>query len=122
MLGVRALEACLRAGVEVVLMSGRRRAQVAEGARLIGQRSFIYEAGSVLVLDGEEVWLTGALQPGERSVHEQITDSGAPALLLDRYAGRLEYHDPWDRDRAVSHLFPGLVDTPESDTCLHESR
>jgi hydroxymethylpyrimidine pyrophosphatase-like HAD family hydrolase len=121
MLGVRALEACLRAGVEVVLMSGRRRAQVAEGARLIGQRSFIYEAGSVLVLDGEEVWLTGGLQPGERSVHEQITDSGAPALLLDRYAGRLEYHDPWDRDRAVSHLFRGLVDAPEADELLHEA-
>ena len=29
LLGVRAIEACLRAGVEVVLMSGRRRAQVA---------------------------------------------------------------------------------------------
>ena len=29
--GVRAVQACLRAGVEVVLMSGRRRAQVAGG-------------------------------------------------------------------------------------------
>ncbi|HEV3228430.1 MAG TPA: hypothetical protein VGY97_03070 [Solirubrobacteraceae bacterium] len=121
LLGVRALEACLRAGVEVVLMSGRRRAQVAEGARLIGQRSFIYEAGSVLVLDGEEVWLTGELQPGERNVHEQITDSAAPALLLERYAGRLEYHDPWDRDRAVSHLFRGLVDAVEADEVLREA-
>jgi hydroxymethylpyrimidine pyrophosphatase-like HAD family hydrolase len=32
--GVRAVQACLRAGVEVVLMSGRRRAQVFEDARL----------------------------------------------------------------------------------------
>ena len=35
--GVRAVEACLRAEVEIVLMSGRRRAQVAEDARLLGQ-------------------------------------------------------------------------------------
>ncbi|HMH47923.1 MAG TPA: hypothetical protein VK538_09440, partial [Solirubrobacteraceae bacterium] len=35
--GVRAVQACLRADVEVVLMSGRRRAQVFEDARLLGQ-------------------------------------------------------------------------------------
>ena len=35
--GVRAMQACLRADVEVVLMSGRRRAQVHEDARLLGQ-------------------------------------------------------------------------------------
>ena len=35
--GVRAVQACLRADVEVVLMSGRRRAQVHEDARLLGQ-------------------------------------------------------------------------------------
>ncbi len=34
--GVRAVQACLRAGVEVVLMSGRRKAQLAEDARLLG--------------------------------------------------------------------------------------
>jgi hypothetical protein len=72
LLGVRAIEALLRAGVEVVLMSGRRRGAVAEDARLFGQTSFIYEAGCVLVLDSEEQWLTDGLLPGERSVHEQI--------------------------------------------------
>jgi hydroxymethylpyrimidine pyrophosphatase-like HAD family hydrolase len=54
-------------------------------------------------------------------VYEQITDSGAPALLLDRYAGRLEYHDPWDRDREVSHLFRGLVNALEADELLREA-
>jgi hydroxymethylpyrimidine pyrophosphatase-like HAD family hydrolase len=39
--GVRAVQACLRADVEVVLMSGRRRAQVREDARLLGQSSYI---------------------------------------------------------------------------------
>jgi hypothetical protein len=123
--GVRAIQACLRADVEVVLMSGRRRAQVFEDARLLGQRSFIYEAGACVVLDGEEHWLTGdrwniAQQPGELTIAEQIERSGAPALLLEHFEGRLEYHEPWHVQREVSHLFRGLVDAPEADALLVE--
>lgn len=123
--GVRAVQACLRADVELVLMSGRRRAQVFEDARLLGQRSFIYEAGACVVLDGEEHWLTGGgwnipQQPGELTIAEQIERSGAPALLLEHYAGRLEYHEPWHVQREVSHLFRGLVDAAEADALLAE--
>jgi len=118
--GVRAIQACLRAGVEVVLMSGRRRAQVYEDARLLGQGSFIFEAGACVVLDGEEHWLTGDLMPGEVSIAEQIERSGAPALLLEHYRGRLEYHEPWHVEREVSHLFRGLVVAAEVDSLLAE--
>ena len=118
--GVRAVQACLRAGVEVVLMSGRRRAQVHEDARLLGQSSFIFEAGACVVLEGEEHWLTGELLPGELTIAEQIERSGAPALLLERYLGRLEYHEPWHVGREVSHLFRGLVDAAEVDRVLIE--
>jgi hypothetical protein len=123
--GVRAVQACLRADVEVVLMSGRRRAQVYEDARLLGQASFIYEAGACVVLDGEENWLTGdgwniRQQPGELTIAEQIEHSGAPQLLLEHYAGRLEYHEPWHVQREVSHLFRGLVDALEVDALLAE--
>jgi hypothetical protein len=119
--GVRAVQACLRAGVEVVLMSGRRSAQVLEDARLLGQSSFIFEAGACVVLDGEEHWLTGDLLPGEQTISEQIEAAGAPALLLERYAGRLEYHEPWHLQREVSHLFRGLVDAREADELLAAS-
>ena len=118
--GVRAVQACLRADVEVVLMSGRRRAQVLEDARLLGQASYIYEAGACVVLDGEEHWLTGDLMPGELTIAEQIEASGAPAMLLVHYAGRLEYHEPWHVDREVSHLFRGLIDSLEADRLLAE--
>jgi hypothetical protein len=118
LIGVRALEACARAEVEVVLYSGRRRAQVFEDSRIIGARSYIFEAGSALVLDGELHWLTGDLVPDERTIFEQISDSGAPEVLLDRYAGRLEYHEPWHVDREVSHLFRGLVDPAEAEAVL----
>jgi phosphoglycolate phosphatase len=178
LLGMRAIEACLRAGVEVVLMSGRRRIQVAEDARLLGQSAYIFEAGACVVLGagqlgparatttagqasgvpgqasgvpgqargvpgqasgardpaadgatgvkvgvpagGEEHWLTGELQPGELTIAQQIERSGAPAMLLERYEGRLEYHEPWHVDREVSHLFRGLVDAFEVDALLAE--
>jgi hydroxymethylpyrimidine pyrophosphatase-like HAD family hydrolase len=124
--GVRAIEACLRADVEVVLMSGRRRIQVAEDARLLGQSAYVFEAGACVVLGGdprlggEEHWLTGDLRPGELTIAEQIELTGAPAMLLEHYRGRLEYHEPWHLNREVSHLFRGLVDAFEVDALLAE--
>ena len=119
LLAARALEACHRAGVEVVIKSGRRRAQVMEDARLIGQTSYIFEVGSGLVIDGELTFLTGDLQPREGlTVHAQIEQTGAPALLLERYAGRLEPHSPWHVDREVSHLFRGSIEAREANELL----
>jgi HAD superfamily hydrolase (TIGR01484 family) len=119
LLAARALEACHRAGVEVVIKSGRRRAQVMEDARLLGQSSYIFEVGAGLVVDGEVTFLTGELQPREgQSVHEQIAATGAPELLLDRYGGRLEYHAPFHVGREVSHVFRGAVDAREANELL----
>jgi hydroxymethylpyrimidine pyrophosphatase-like HAD family hydrolase len=119
---IRALQACHRADVEVVIFSGRRQAQVMEDARLLGQTAYIFEAGSGLVVDGELEWLTGGLEPDDEGVtiHDQITACGAPAMLLDRYSGRLEYHEPWHLNRDVSHLFRGLIDAEEADALLRE--
>ena len=118
----RALEACFRANVEVVLKSGRRKAQVMEDARLIGQTAYIYEMGCGLVIDGEETLLTGDLRPTDgKTVHDLIEESGAPKLLLDTYEGRLEYHSPWHLNRDISHLFRGLVNGMEADALLDEN-
>ena len=119
LLGVRALEACHRAGVEVVIYSGRRQQTVHYDARLMGITSYAFEAGAAVVLDGELHWLTGDLVPRDgETIFEQIEASGAPALLLERYAGRLEYHAPWHQGREVSHLFRGDVDAFEVDELL----
>jgi hydroxymethylpyrimidine pyrophosphatase-like HAD family hydrolase len=116
-----ALEACHRAEVEVVIMSGRRRTQVAEDARLIGQSAYIYEVGCGLTLEGEDTLLTGELIPTPgHTVHALIEQSGAPALLLESYPGRLEPHAPWHRDREFSHLMRGLVDADEANRLLSE--
>ncbi len=111
LLPARALEACHRTGCEVMLMSGRRRSQVAEDARLIGHTAYSFEVGGGLVIDGEESWLCGHFNPRDgRSPWELIEESGAPALLLGTYAGQLEPHAPWHLGREVSHLFRGRVD------------
>lgn len=119
-LGVRALEACWRADAEAVLYSGRGRSSVFEAARLIGSSAYIFELGCGLVVDDELEWLTGGLEPStERgSIFHQIEASGAPALLLERFAGRLEYHTPWSVGREVSHLFRGAVDVDRAQALL----
>lgn len=115
LLGTRALEACARAGAEVVIYSGRMRSSVFEAARLIGARSYIFELGCGLILDGELEWLTDGLEPSDEAgtIHAQIERSGAPALLQERFAGRLELHTPWSDRRDVSHLFRGDVPLDE---------
>ncbi len=115
----RGLEACDRAGVEVVIMSGRREAQVHEAARLMGQTSYIYEAGCAFAIDGERTLMTGEMVPDERgTVYEQIEERGIPAMLFDHFEGRLEYHSPWHVGRVLSHLFRGKVDVGEANELL----
>lgn len=110
MLGARALEACARAEVEVVPYSGRRQSTLLHNAVILGLRSWIFEAGCGMVVDGEVVPLV-----------EEEDDSGANALLLSRYAGRLEMYDPWNRGRESSRLYLGFgVDVVEADELLTE--
>jgi phosphoglycolate phosphatase len=115
----RALEACYRADVEVVIMSGRREAQVMADARLIGQRAYIYEAGCGVVIDDERTYLTGDWVPDERGTPaEQLLAAGIPDLLFERFPGRLEWHSPWHHDRVLSHLFRGSVDVGDANALL----
>src|SRR5438270_8566251 len=109
---VRALQACDRAGAEVVLYSGRRELSVFDDARLLGLTSYSFELGCGLVVDGELEWLTDGVVPSPTagSIYAQIEASGAPRLLLERFAGRLEYHTALSRGRRVAHLFRGLGD------------
>jgi hydroxymethylpyrimidine pyrophosphatase-like HAD family hydrolase len=108
MLGARALEACWRADVEVVPYSGRRQSTLLHNAVMLGVRSWIFEAGCGMVIDGE-------LQP----LTEELDDSAANALLLSRFP--LEMYDPWNRGRESSRLYLGFgVDVAEADELLIE--
>ena len=115
----RTLEACHRARVEVVIMSGRREAQVVADARLLGQTSYIYEAGCGVVIDGERTLLTGDWVPSEEGTPaERMLAAGIPDLLFARFPERLEWHHPWHTDRVLSHLFRGKVDVEAANEVL----
>jgi phosphoglycolate phosphatase len=115
----RGLEACHRAGVEVVIMSGRREPQVHECARLIGQTSYIYEAGCAFAIDRETTLMTGEMEPDESgTIYEQIEARGIPRMLFEHFEGRLEYHAPWHTGRVLSHLFRGKVDVGAANELL----
>ena len=119
MAGAKAIQACLRADVEVCIYSGRNEVQVKEDARLFGQTAYIFEVGCGVVIDGEVEYLTGDLQPTpDFSIFEQIDRSGAPQLLLEAYPGRLEHHAPWHINRKISHLFRGAVDVNAANSLL----
>ena len=122
LLAMRALEACARAGVEVVPFSGRKQSSVWEVARMIASRAFIFEIGCGLMLDGELEWLTDGLEPSaeQGSIFDQIVASGAVDLLLSRFHGVLEPHSPWAALRDVSPLFRGSVDLDVANAALEE--
>jgi hydroxymethylpyrimidine pyrophosphatase-like HAD family hydrolase len=111
LLGLRALEACERAGMLVVAMSGRPRAMLAGDLRLLGIGDYIFEAGAGYVLDGELHWL------GDPDGNARIAASGAVTALVEHFDGRLEA-DPQPRE--ASHLLRGLVDVAEAEQLLAE--
>ncbi len=119
----RALEACHRAGVEVVIMSGRREDTVRSDARLLAQSSYIYEAGCAVMVDGERTYLTGDWVPDEHGTPvEKLLEAGIPELLFERFPGRLEWHAPWHTGRELSLLMRGKVDVAEANELLAERR
>ena len=116
------LEACHRAGVEVVIMSGRREAQVHSDARLMGQSSYIYEAGCAMVIDRERTLLTGPWEPDEDGTPaERIIAAGIPDRLFERFEGRLEWHAPWHTGRELSLLMRGKIDVGEANELIAEA-
>ena len=121
MLQARALEACDRADVEVVIKSGRRETSVMEDAKLIGQPSYICEVGAIVVIDGERTVFAGDFEPDpDKSPAETMVDRGVTDLLFEHFDGRLEYHAPWHHGRVLSHLFRGKVDVEEANALLRE--
>jgi HAD superfamily hydrolase (TIGR01484 family) len=114
-----ALVAARRAGLEIVLVSGRTRAQLFEAGRLLGLRDAIAEMGAVLVCDGraELQWGEAPRDLGETPA-EALERSGAVHALLDTFSGRIEPHVPWHENRQGTALLRGQVEVAEVDAAL----
>lgn len=117
----RALEAAHRAGVEIVPISGRRRDTVREPGRAMGATAYGFEIGGGLVVDGEDFWQTGSLQPGEgRTVFDEIMGRGVLELLTSHFPGLIELHSPWHTGREVTLLLRGELDADAAQRLLDD--
>lgn len=114
-----ALLALHAAGVALVLVSGRTRAQLTEAARILGADGFVGEMGAVLGWDAGRAGrvLPGALPPAllaeAGSPYDAIWRTGAVDGLLARHAGRLEPHAPWHVGHEADVMLRGHVDVQE---------
>jgi phosphoglycolate phosphatase len=121
---VNAIVELNRAKLHVVLCSGRNAKQLREITRLLGWDDFIGELGCIRSYDrGRRVvyetggWPADSLLPGE-TPYEAIEREGAVTLLRETFPGLIEYHDPWHRDREVTHILRGNVPIAEAQAAL----
>ena len=93
-------------------------------ARLLGQTSYIYEAGCGVMIDGERTYLTGRLDPGRERGRRRRSWStpGVPDLLFEHFGDRLEWHAPWHTGRELSLLMRGRIDVAEANELLARAR
>lgn len=116
-----ALVALLAAGIDLVLVSGRTRAQLTEAARIFGADGFVAEMGAIRGWDhGRRTEVDTGQAPPEVSgpLVPALRDAGLVDAFMARYAGRLEYHAPWHAGHETDVMVHGAVDVDEVDGWL----
>jgi hypothetical protein len=112
-----------RAGIPLVLVSGRTYAQLIEAARFVAADGVIAELGSLVGwARGETHLLPGDLpeQYNGRAPIDVMTELGIVEKLLAEHPGRLEWHEPWHADHASDAMLRGRADPVAVDAWLAE--
>jgi hypothetical protein len=113
-----------RAGVPLVLVSGRTHEQVVEAARIFAADGAIAELGSTISWDfGRSTHrLTGELPErfAGRTPMSVMADLGIVETLIAEHPGQLEWHAPWHATHATDALLRGRVDPLAVDAWLAE--
>jgi hydroxymethylpyrimidine pyrophosphatase-like HAD family hydrolase len=110
-----------RAGIPLVLVSGRTYRQLIEVARFVAADGVIAELGSLVGwARGETHLLSGELpaQFSDRTPMEVMTELGVVQKLLAEHPGRLEWHEPWAADHTADAMLRGQVDPLAVDAWL----
>jgi len=124
--GAEAVGRLLRAGVELVLVSGRTREQMREAGRILFAKAAIAELGALIVerdeAFAETVVTNYGAYTGDATPFEAMAHSGAGGFLLERYRGRLEPHTPWAfQDREATMLMRGHLDPAQATVALADN-
>jgi HAD superfamily hydrolase (TIGR01484 family) len=113
-----------RAGIPLVLVSGRTFEQVIEAARIFAADGAIAELGATVAWDAGRGShrLRGELpvQFGERSPMAVMAELGIVERLIAEHPGRLEWHAPWHATHEADALLRGRVDPLAVDAWLAE--
>jgi hydroxymethylpyrimidine pyrophosphatase-like HAD family hydrolase len=134
-----ALVALKRAGIEVIIVTGRNGAQGHELLRILNLQTFIGELGC-LVMEGfganarttyelgdwAQTVLVDGLAPGElpaqTTPYQLIEASGVISRLQAAFPGKLENHAPYPNERMVTHALRGYVDAKKAEQLLARER
>jgi hypothetical protein len=119
-----ALLALHRAGIPLVLVSGRTFEQVVEAARIFAADGAIAELGATIAWDvGRGTHqLTGDLPEkyAGRTPMDVMAELGVVVQLIADHPGRLEWHAPWHATHTTDALLRGRVDPLAVDAWLAE--
>jgi hydroxymethylpyrimidine pyrophosphatase-like HAD family hydrolase len=111
-----------RAGVPLVLVSGRTHAQLVEAARIFAADGSISELGSLVSWVGaREAHLLSGDLPAEyagRTPMDVMAELGVVDELVAAHPGRLEWHEPWHATHNADALLRGQVDALAVDVWL----
>jgi hypothetical protein len=117
-----ALLALHRAGIPLVLVSGRTHDQVIEAARIFAADGAISELGSLVSWEsGRRTHLLPGDLPAEHAGRTPIAvmaELGVVGALVTAHPGLLEWHDPWHTTHTADALLRGRVDAAAVDTWL----
>jgi phosphoglycolate phosphatase len=120
----RALAELLAAGIPLVLVSGRTRAQLIEAGGIFGADGYIAELGALIgwravrgndVPGGTEL-LRGAMPEDLDGVPDRLVEA-----LLARFRGSLEFHSPWHLGHEVDVMLRGQVEVAEAEAWLDDA-
>jgi phosphoglycolate phosphatase-like HAD superfamily hydrolase len=109
----RALADLLAAGIPLVLVSGRSRAQLIEACGIFGADGYIAELGALLSRRSREGEGAAELLRGAMPAELDAVPADLVAALLAHFNGRLEFHSPWHLGHEVDVMLRGQVDVTE---------
>ena len=113
-----------RAGVPLVLVSGRTFEQVVEAARIFAADGAIAELGATIAWDGgRSVHRLAGDFPAEhagRTPMDVITELGVVEQLAALHPGQVEWHAPWHATHETDALLRGRLDPLAVDAWLAE--